>query len=84
MSLTRLIKSMRAEELNGTHVGGRIAWWIPNSRTGETTQRSIRDDETITMITHKKNGNVRVRAGKQGREYELRSDYDVEVLPDLP
>jgi hypothetical protein len=64
-----------AQELNGSFIGKKIVW--PRSDGNRVS-------EEITMITHKKNGNVLVRHGRGNRQWEFRTDdvlgYGDEVL----
>lgn len=66
---------MQARELNGSYIGKCIRYQRGDGITRETGE--------ITMITHKKNGNVRIRWGN-GKETEVRADRPVQQLPLTP
>jgi hypothetical protein len=76
---------MEARELSGLHIGRRIrivktVHYFDNGT--RTTKEYAEDTEPITMITHKKNGQVLVRHGKNNRQPLLRGNYPVELLPE--
>lgn len=75
---------MEARELSGLHIGKRIRWVKEHWRPGDPGEFYHVDEwsEPITMITHKKNGQVLVRHGKRNRQPTFRADFPVEVLPD--
>lgn len=63
-----------ASELNGSNIGDRIIFY--------EGYREITTNN-ITMITHKKNGKVRIRCGKNNAEYDLDGDTNIlDVLYD--
>lgn len=62
--------------LSGLHTGKRIAY---EDRTG-----GYRETEAITMITHKKNGWVLVRHGKNNKQATLHPDKRFFVLDEEP
>lgn len=64
---------MIARELNGNHVGQMLMW----RRSGQVP-RYFTDE--VTMILHKKNGNVSIRHGKRGAQNELKPDVEVHIV----
>ena len=59
---------MLAKELNGTYVGKYVRF-VKGERYVCT--------DMITMITHKKNGDVIIRSGKNNRQHEVRGTAPV-------
>lgn len=59
---------MQARRLSGEFIGRQIMWPHPNGP---------RLSDSITMITHKKNGNVLVRHGRGNRQWEFRKDDEI-------
>lgn len=62
----------KAKELCGLHIGKRIKYMKPSGDWVET--------EEITMITHKKNGWILVRHGRNNRQPQLYPATPFEVL----
>lgn len=57
---------MQAKLLNGEFIGTQIVWKHPSGP---------RVSDNITMVQHKKNGNVWIRHGRNNRMWEFRP-YD--------
>jgi len=61
------------------HIGESIEYTI----IGRGGERTVRSTGPLTMITHKKNGNVKIRwniGHSRNADVELKSEYAVEVL----
>lgn len=63
---------MKAQELNGTHIGETVVWLRVEN---DGIPRYI---GPVTMVLHKKNGNVRVR-DYNSHDTELKSYAEVEI-----
>jgi hypothetical protein len=69
-----------ASNLCGKHIGRRIMWTrLRYDKYGNTMPYAETSDD-ITMITHKKNGNVYVRHGRNNRQVEFKPDSVVALL----
>ncbi len=65
---------MYARDLNGRHIGQGIIYEraVYNESTGEHDTTPVITDD-ITMILHKKNGDVHIRHGKKNRQLTFKS-----------
>lgn len=61
-----------AKNIDGTFIGHRIGIY-----NGDT----YRYTDEVTMVLHKKNGNVQIRHGKNNRQVELRPGSRVWKVP---
>ena len=62
-----------AQNIDGTYIGHRVRLYLRDDREVDTDE--------LTMVLHKKNGNVCIRYGKNNRQMELKPTIKVWRMP---